>query len=227
MTTITQNIETVRAEIARHARTAGRDPAAIRLVAVSKTRPAEDIASARDAGQSDFGENYLQEALPKIAALDGRGIRWHFIGRVQSNKTRELAMHFDWVQTVDRERIALRLCEQRPPDLPPLNICLQVNIDREPQKAGIDPDDVAGVAHAVSALPRLRLRGLMAIPAATEDHARQRDSFLRLRALHDRLVDSGIPLDTLSMGMSGDLRAAIDAGSTMVRVGTAIFGQRG
>lgn len=227
MTALARKLAMVRDEIARHAEEFGRDADEIRLVAVSKTRPAADIAAALDAGQADFGENYLQEAGEKIAALPDAGARWHFIGRIQSNKTRELAERFDWVQTVDRERIARRLDAQRPENLPPLNVCLQVNADREPQKAGADPDDLEHLARAVAAMPRLRLRGLMAIPAVSDDFDSQLQRFHVIRALHDRLVQAGFPLDTLSMGMSGDLRAAIAAGSTMVRVGTAIFGARG
>lgn len=227
MTDIARNLADVRAEIARHAHEFGRDPAGIRLVAVSKTRPAGDILAAMNAGQADFGENYLQEAVLKQEALAGRAPCWHFIGRIQSNKTRELAARFDWVQTVDSERIAVRLDAQRPDHLPALNVCLQVNIDREPQKAGVDPAAVQAFADAVGRMKRLRLRGLMAVPAASTDFERQRDSFERLRAIHEQLVAAGLPLDTLSIGMSGDLRAAIAAGSTMVRVGTAIFGPRG
>ncbi|HEX7048069.1 MAG TPA: YggS family pyridoxal phosphate-dependent enzyme [Gammaproteobacteria bacterium] len=217
----------VRGEIARHAQEFGRDANEIQLVAVSKTRPAADVASAFEAGQVDFGENYLQEAGPKIGALEDLGIRWHFIGRIQSNKTRELASRFDWVQTVDRERVATRLNAQRPENLPPLNICLQVNADREAQKAGLDPDHVPALARKVARMQRLRLRGLMAIPAASDDFEAQRQAFLRVRKLYDQLRADGLELDTLSIGMSGDLRAAVAAGSTMVRVGTAIFGPRG
>ncbi len=217
----------VRDEIAMHAREFGRDPDTIGIVAVSKTRPAADVAAAFEAGLADFGENYLQEALPKVAALDDLGARWHFIGRVQSNKTRELAARFDWVQTVDRERVAARLDAQRPGRLPPLNVCLQVNADGEAQKAGADPDDVPALARKVAAMPRLRLRGLMAIPAPSGDFETQRQGFLRVGRLYDQLRADGLELDTLSIGMSGDLRAAIAAGSTLVRVGSAIFGARG
>ncbi|HEX6929901.1 MAG TPA: YggS family pyridoxal phosphate-dependent enzyme [Gammaproteobacteria bacterium] len=227
MTDIASKLAAVREEIARHAEEFHRDAGEIRLVAVSKTRPAADIVQAIEAGQADFGENYLQEALPKIGALPGLDARWHFIGRIQSNKTRELAARFDWVQTVDRERIAARLDAQRPEHLPPLNVCLQVNVDREPQKAGIGPGELPGLAQAIAAMPRLRLRGLMAIPAAADDFEVQRQRFEVLRGLYDRLRADGLALDTLSMGMSGDLRAAIAAGSTLVRVGTAIFGARG
>lgn len=227
MADIRSRLHAVRDQIASHARACARGPEGVRLVAVSKTRPATDVAQALEAGQRDFGENYLQEALPKIEALANRGAVWHYIGRIQSNKTRELAAAFDWVQTVDRLKVAQRLDAQRSPDMLPLNICLQVNIDREPQKAGTLPEDVPALAAAASRLPRLRLRGLMAIPAATGDPARQRTSFSALRELFERLRTDGLELDTLSMGMSGDLAAAITEGSTMVRVGTAIFGPRG
>lgn len=226
-TDIADRLTAVRAAIATHAREFGRDPDDIRLLAVSKTCPPADIARALAAGQRDFGENYLQEALPKMDALRDSGARWHFIGRIQSNKTRELAARFDWVHTLDRERIARRLNDQRPTELPPLNICLQVNLDREPQKGGLDPDALAAVAHAVADLPRLRLRGLMTIPAPREDFTAQRDVFARLRDHLEQLRALGLELDTLSMGMSGDLRAAIAAGSTLLRIGTAIFGERG
>lgn len=226
MPDIPARLHAVRDAIATHARESGRDAAAIRLVAVSKTRPAADVAAALAAGQVDFGENYLQEALPKIAALAGSGACWHYIGRIQSNKTRELAAHFDWVQTVDRLRIARRLSEQRADSLSPLNICLQVNLDNEPQKAGAAPGEVAALAAEVTRLPRLRLRGLMAIPAARNGFEHQRQAFARLHDLHASLRAEGHALDTLSMGMSGDLDAAIAEGSTMVRIGTAIFGPR-
>lgn len=227
MPDIPARLARVRDAIAESARDAGRDPAGIRLVAVSKTRPADDVAAALAAGQADFGENYLQEALPKIAALRGRGACWHYIGRIQSNKTRELAAHFDWVQTVDRIRIAQRLSAQREAHLPPLNICLQVNVDAEAQKSGASPEELAALADETAGLPRLRLRGLMAIPAQQADIALQRQSFAHLRALAESLRARGHAIDVLSMGMSGDLGAAIAEGSTMVRVGTAVFGPRG
>ena len=220
---IAVNLARVRDDIADAATAAGRDPQSVRLVAVSKTRLVADIAAALAENQRDFGENYLQEALPKIETLSGCGACWHYIGRIQSNKTRELAAHFDWVQTVDRERIARRLSEQRPATLPPLNICLQVNIDREPQKAGADPGDIPGLAEAVRTLPQVRLRGLMAIPAANGDARR---AFAALRELFEQLRAQGHELDTLSMGMSEDVQKAIQEGSTMVRIGTAIFGAR-
>lgn len=227
MTDIAAALATVRDRIEAYAREAGRDPAEVRLVAVSKTRTSADIAAALDAGQTDFGENYLQEALPKLDTLAGCGATWHFIGRIQTNKTRELAARFDWVQTVDRERVAERLDAHRPETLPPLNVCLQVNIDAEPQKAGVDPVLLPALATRVAQMPRLRLRGLMAIPADTSDSAQQRASFARLRTLFEELRAAGHPLDTLSIGMSADLRAAILEGSTMVRIGTALFGPRG
>lgn len=223
---IAVNLANVREAIARHAEEFGRDPSAIRLVAVSKTRPAADVALALQLDQLEFGENYLQEALPKIETLTGCGARWHYIGRIQANKTRELAARFDWVQTVDREKVAQRLNDQRPESLPRLNICLQVNVDAEPQKAGAQPGELAALAIAIAQMPRLRLRGLMAIPAAQDDFDTQRRAFARLRELFEQLRNGGHDIDTLSMGMSGDLRAAIAEGSTMVRIGTAVFGSR-
>lgn len=223
---IAANLANVRDAIVRHAEEFGRDPAAIQLVAVSKTRPPADVAAALQQNQLDFGENYLQEAIPKIETLAGCGARWHYIGRIQTNKTRDLAAHFDWVQTVDREKVAQRLNDQRPDSLPPLNICLQVNVDSEPQKAGAKPGELMALATAITRMPRLRLRGLMAIPAEQDDFDGQRRSFAQLRELFEQLQGSGHDLDTLSMGMSGDLRAAIAEGSTLVRVGTAIFGAR-
>lgn len=223
MSTIAENIANVRERIARAAVSAGRDPAEVTLIAVSKTRPASAIRDAWAAGQRDFGENYLQEALDKIEALAELPIVWHFIGPIQSNKTRPIAEHFAWVHSVDRLKIAQRLSEQRPPELGPLNICLQVNISREPSKSGVLPEDVGELAAAVAALPRLRLRGLMAIPAPADDSdARRRP----LGELRECLQGLSMPLDTLSMGMSDDLGEAVQEGATMVRVGTALFGQR-
>ena len=198
----------------------------VTLLAVSKSLPAEYVRAVYDAGQHCFGESYVQEALDKIAALDRLAIEWHFVGRVQSNKTRAIADAFSWVHGVDRFRIAQRLSEQRPAHLPPLNICLQVNLSREASKAGIDVDRLTELAHAVLALPRLRLRGLMAIPEQTRDFKEQRKLFRELRLARDKLGDEGLVLDTLSMGMSDDLEAAIAEGATIVRVGTAIFGTR-
>jgi len=226
MTTISANLQAVRERIDAAARKFGRDPAAIALLAVSKTKPVGAIREACAAGQKAFGENYVQEGLEKIAALAGAGIEWHFIGPLQSNKTRPVAEAFDWVHSIDRLKIAQRLSEQRPESLSPLQICLQVNVSGEDTKSGIDIAGIEALALQVAALPRLRLRGLMAIPAPEEDFDVQRQAFRRLRECHERLIASGLPLDTLSMGMSHDLEAAVAEGSTLVRVGTAIFGER-
>ncbi len=226
MTRITSRIKNVRQRLVDAACDCGRDPAQVALLAVSKTRPVEDIQSAMEAGLTCFGENYLQEALPKIEALSGEKISWHFIGPVQSNKTRDLAAHFDWVQSVDRLKVATRLSAQRSSSATPLNVCVQVNIDAEPQKAGVLPDDAELLCQAVSKLPQLRLRGLMIIPAASDDIEKQYSSFMAARQLFDQIRANGLPLDTLSMGMSGDLEAAVRAGSSMVRIGTDIFGPR-
>jgi pyridoxal phosphate enzyme (YggS family) len=198
----------------------------VRLLAASKTQPATAIADLAAAGQHRFGENYLQEALDKMAELEGLDLEWHFIGPIQTNKTRGIAEHFAWVHSVDRLKIAERLNAQRPAEMPPLNICLEVNIDREPSKHGFDEDKVTEAARAVAALPRLRLRGLMAIPAPASDFDQQRQPFARLRGLRDRLHAEGLTLDTLSIGMSDDLEAAIAEGATLVRIGTALFGPR-
>ncbi len=204
-----------------------RPPGSVQLLAVSKTQPVTAIAALAAAGQSAFGENYAQEALDKIAALATLGLEWHFIGPLQANKTRAVAERFAWVHSVDRLKIAERLSVQRPIELPPLNICLQVNIDQEPAKHGLAPGEVATVAQAVTDLPRLRLRGLMAIPAPIADFAAQRRPLARLRELQESLNSAGLALDTLSMGMSDDLEAAIAEGATWVRIGTALFGPRG
>jgi len=226
-------LQQVRTRIERAARGAGRDPREITLVAVSKTFGPDRVLQALEQGQTRFGENYLQEAAAKIAQLaradPAQRLEWHFIGPIQSNKTRELARLFDWVQTVDRLKIAQRLGEQRPPGRPDLNVLLQVNISGEASKSGVPAGELPELARQVAALPRLRLRGLMAIPAPSQDPAQQRASFARMRALFEQLrgqADPGAGLDTLSMGMSDDLEAAIAEGSTMVRVGTAIFGAR-
>ena len=196
------------------------------MLAVSKTRSADAVAAALDCGLHRFGENYLQEALEKIGQLEGRGIEWHFIGPIQSNKTRPIATHFDWVHSVDREKIARRLSEQRPGGSPPLQICLQVNISAETSKSGVLPEEVPALAEAIADLPGVKLRGLMAIPAATDDIAAQHAAFGKLRELFDDLNANGVGLDTLSMGMSGDMEAAIAEGATIVRIGTDIFGPR-
>jgi PLP dependent protein len=198
----------------------------VALLAVSKTQPAAAIAAMAAAGQTRFGENYLQEALEKMVELAALDLEWHFIGPVQTNKTRGIAEHFSWVHSVDRLKIAERLSAQRPAHLPPLNICLQVNIDREPTKHGLDEAEIVAIAPAVAALPGLRLRGLMAVPAPTTTFTAQRQPLAQLRGLQERLIAAGLALDTLSMGMSDDLEAAIAEGATLVRIGTALFGPR-
>lgn len=203
-----------------------RPPGSVQLLAVSKTRPAEDLRQAAAAGQRCFGESYLQEALEKIRALQDLPIEWHFIGPIQSNKTRQIAEHFDWVHSVDRLKIAQRLNDQRPPDLPKLQICIQVNTSGETTKSGCNPEEVAELAHAITQLPRLQLRGLMAIPAPEDDFEQQRLPFRKLRELMTQLNEAGLSLDTLSMGMSDDMEAAIAEGATIVRIGTAVFGER-
>lgn len=222
------NLQRVNHRIAQTCSAFHRSSQAVALLAVSKTAPAEAVRAAFNLGQTRFGENHVQEALDKMAALaDLRtGMEWHLIGPLQSNKTRVVAEHFDWVQSVDRLRIAQRLNDQRPAHLPVLQVCLQVNTSGEDSKSGAAPDEVEDLARAVAALPRLQLRGLMALPAPTDDPAQQRAAHRELRQLFDHLTAQGLPLDTLSMGMSGDLEAAIAEGSTLVRVGTAIFGAR-
>ncbi|GEC94677.1 YggS family pyridoxal phosphate enzyme [Zoogloea ramigera] len=212
--------------IARAAEAAGRDAAEVRLLAVSKTWPADSVREAAAAGQCAFGENYVQEGAEKVDALAGLGLEWHFIGPLQSNKTRLVANRFVWVHSIDRLKIAERLSAQRDAHLPPLEVCIQVNVSGEASKSGVAPGELPELAHAVAGLPRLRLRGLMAIPEPTSDVALQRARFATLRQLRDQLNADGLALDTLSMGMSDDLEAAIAEGSTMVRVGTAIFGSR-
>jgi hypothetical protein len=221
-----ERLAAVRARIEAAARRAGRDPGEVRLLAVSKQQTAEAIAAAADAGQSEFGENYVREALPKIDALRARSLAWHFIGQLQANKTRDVAEHFQWVHTVDRERIATRLDAQRPHHAPPLEVLLQVRLGDEPGKGGVEPGDLARLAAFVANLPRLRLRGLMCIPPPAADEAAQRAPFARLRELLADLNTRGHRLDTLSMGMSADLEAAVLEGATLVRIGTAVFGPR-
>jgi hypothetical protein len=227
---ITQNVQQVSALIAEAARGVGRDPASVLLLAVSKTFGSDAVIEAAEAGQRAFGENYLQEALDKQQSVQTLRpdlvLEWHFIGPIQSNKTRPIAEHFEWAHAVDREKIARRLSEQRPPNLPPLNICLQVNVSGEDSKSGVAPTEVLALAQAVTTLPGLRLRGLMAIPEPAEDVESQRKPFALLRALQQQLTEAGIPTDTLSMGMSADMDAAIAEGATIVRIGTAIFGKR-
>lgn len=228
MGSIGSNLQEVKGRIARACREAGRDENSVTLLAVSKTFPAAAVRDAFDAGCRQFGENYVQEMLDKITTLaDLRGqITWHLIGPLQSNKTRPVAEAVDWVHSVDRLKIAQRLSEQRPAHLPPLQVCLQVNISGEASKSGLAPAEVPAVAQAVAALPRLRLRGLMAIPEPAGDEAAQRAPHRALRELLLALNNSGLALDTLSMGMSADLEAAVAEGATIVRVGTAIFGGR-
>jgi pyridoxal phosphate enzyme (YggS family) len=205
----------------------GRDPGTVTLLAVSKGHSAEMIRSAHALGQRHFGESYLKEALAKMDVLSDLEITWHFIGRLQGNKTREVATHFDWVHTIDRERVARRLDEQRPHYAAPLDVCIQINLDAEPAKGGTTLDAMADLAAVIERLPRLRLRGLMCIPRERDAFDAQRAAFERLTEALRSLVDLGHPVDTLSMGMSADLEAAIAAGATTVRVGTAVFGERG
>jgi len=196
------------------------------LLAVSKTWPLECVIEAADAGQQAFGENYVQEGADKAIAAAGRQLNWHFIGPLQSNKTRQVAEHFAWVHSIERLKIAERLSAQRPGNLPPLQVCVQVNVSGEASKSGCAPGETLALCHAIAALPNLRLRGLMAIPEPTEDSAAQRAAFRRLREIYDTVRAAGLPLDTLSMGMSHDLEAAVAEGATIVRIGTAIFGER-
>ena len=223
MSTIADNISQVSARITAAALDAQREPTQIDLLAVSKTKPAAAIREAFVAGIRDFGENYLQEALGKQAELADLPLTWHFIGPIQSNKTRAIAENFAWVHSVDRLKIAQRLSEQRPVELGSLNVCIQVNVSGEASKSGCAPDDLPALASAIAALPNLHLRGLMAIPEPTDDWAAQNAAFARVRSLQQSLQ---MPLDTLSMGMSHDLDAAIAQGSTCVRIGTALFGAR-
>ncbi len=227
---IAENLVHVRQAIAQAAAAAGRAASDVQLLAVSKTFGADAVIEAAQAGQHAFGENYLQEALDKMQAVHqlraDLPLSWHFIGPIQSNKTRPIAEHFDWVHSVDREKIAQRLSDQRPDGLPPLQVCLQVNVSGEDSKSGIAPDEVLALAKAVAALPRLRLRGLMAIPEPAASFDEQRPPFSKLRELQAQLAAQGLPTDTLSMGMSADMAAAIAEGATIVRVGTAIFGKR-
>jgi len=226
MATIGFNMQAVRQRVADAARACGRDPAAVGLIAVSKTFGADAVAAAHACGQRVFGENYVQEAVDKIVTLASLGLEWHFIGPIQSNKTRQIAENFAWVHSVDRAKIAERLAAARPAALAPLQVCIQINIGDENTKSGVAPADALALARAIAALPRLKLRGLMTIPPASDEPAQQRRYFAELRKLKEQLVTAGVALDTLSMGMSADLEAAIAEGATLVRVGTAIFGQR-
>lgn len=226
MSELHDRLQQVRREVAEAERQFGREPGSVKLLAVSKTRNAGDVLALAQLGISDFGENYVQEARAKIGQLSGHSLTWHFIGPVQSNKTRHIAECFDWVHSVDRIKVAHRLNAARPADLPPLNICIQVNVDAESTKSGIDPDEVEQLAEQIPPLSRLNLRGLMALPAPTGDFAGQRHSFLRTRRLQEKLMDKGYRLDTLSMGTTGDMQAAIAEGATVIRIGTALFGPR-
>lgn len=223
---VADRLQTVWARIRTAEQRFQRPAGSVALLAVSKTQPPAAIAAAAAAGQHCFGENYVQEALEKIARLAALKLEWHFIGPIQANKTRLIAENFAWVHSVDRLKVAERLNAQRPAPLPPLNVCLQVNISQEATKSGLDVADVLAVARVVATLPRLRLRGLMAIPAPTADFDVQRQSFARVRQAQERLIAAGLALDCLSMGMSDDLEAAIAEGATLVRIGTAIFGPR-
>jgi len=226
MSAIADNLQAVRARIANAAVATGRSPDTVRLLAVSKTWPLSCILEAADAGQCAFGENYVQEGIDKIAAITGRNLEWHFIGPLQSNKSRSVAERFDWVHSIERLKIAERLSAQRPAYLAPLQVCIQVNVSGETSKSGCAPDEAPGLCKSIAALPGLRLRGLMAIPEPTDSIDAQRLPFRQLRQIYEHIRAAGLPLDTLSMGMSHDLEAAVAEGATIVRIGTAIFGER-
>lgn len=224
--TIEQRLAQVRQRVNDAEQKYGRKTGSVQILAVSKTQPLASLREAQLAGQKAFGENYLQDALPKILGLTQPRPEWHFIGPVQSNKTRDIAENFDWVQSLDRLKIAQRLDQQRPPGLPPLSICLQVNIDNEAEKSGVSPEQVPALAEQLQQLPNLHFRGLMAIPRATSDTVQQRKAFHLLKEIFEQLKSEYPKMDTLSMGMSNDLEAAIAEGATIVRIGTAIFGPR-
>ena len=224
---VTENLGLISDLLAKAAVEAGRSPGDVHLLAVSKKQPLEKIIAAADAGQRDFGENTVPEGIDKVTKLAQRGLCWHFIGHLQSNKTRPVAEHFDWVHSVDKLKTAKRLSEQRPESLGDLNVCIQVNIDEETSKSGAAPAEVADLARDIALLPRLRLRGLMCLPAIRETFEQQRVPFARTRELAEALAHDGLVMDTLSMGMSDDFRAAIMEGATIVRIGTALFGPRG
>ncbi len=226
MDTIGVNLQAVKARIATAAKQCGRDPGSIELLAVSKTFGADAVRSAHAAGQHAFGENYVQEAVDKITALRDLPLVWHFIGPIQGNKTRQIATHFDWVHSIDRLKIAGRLAAARPATMAPLQVCIQINIGDEDSKSGVVPAEALALARGIATLPQLKLRGLMSIPPASEDITVQRGHFAQLRRLRDEIAAAGFSLDTLSMGMSADIEAAVAEGATMVRVGTAIFGAR-
>ena len=230
MTTIDSRLQQVKRRISTACLAAGRAPGEVGLLAVSKTQSPDAVREAHASGQSAFGENYIQEGVEKILVLRDLPLVWHMVGPVQSNKTRGVAEHFDWVQSLDRLKTAERLSAQRPGHLPPLNVCLQVNIDAGPNKSGVAPEAALALARGISALPRLRLRGLMALPEPTPDFIAQQQVFTKARAIFDHILAAQLPgwieFDTLSLGMSADLEAAVAAGSTLVRVGTAVFGER-
>lgn len=223
---VTENLRKIRDLLAETAEDAGRSRDSVKLLAVSKKQPVAAIVEAASAGQRDFGENQVVEGIEKITEIDNPGLTWHFIGHLQTNKTRLVAEHFSWVHSVDRLKTARRLSDQRPEALGDLNVCIQVNVDQEASKSGVAEDEVGDLAAAIMELPRLRLRGLMCLPAIREDFEAQRLPFRRLRELGAQLAGAGMPVDTLSMGMSDDFRAAIYEGSTIVRIGTAVFGPR-
>jgi pyridoxal phosphate enzyme (YggS family) len=223
---VTENFRKIQDLLAKAAVDAGRSAGSIRLLAVSKKKPAEAVLEAYAAGQRDFGENFVQEGLEKITEVDRDDAIWHFIGHLQSNKTKAVAQHFQWVHTIDRLKVAHRLSTQRPHYAGDLNVCIEVNIDAEDNKSGASVTEVADLAAAIAELPRLKLRGLMCLPAVRQDVAAQREPFARLRALMESLNDAGMQLDTLSMGMTADYAAAIQEGATIVRIGTALFGAR-
>lgn len=226
MSVIADKLQAVHQRIDAATLAAGRAPGSVRLLAVSKTKPLADVLAAADAGQHLFGENYVQEGCSKASATRAQSLEWHFIGPLQSNKSRLVAENFDWVHTIDRLKIAERLSSQRPADRPPLQVCVQVNISDEDSKSGCSLAEAGALCHAIAHLPGLRLRGLMTIPAPEDDPLAQRLPFARLRTLYESLQRDGLALDTLSMGMSHDLEAAIAEGATLVRIGTAIFGER-
>ena len=226
MSAIATNLQAVRERIAKAALAAGREPGDIMLLAVSKTKPLADVLCAAAAGQSAFGENYAQEGVDKMPGAVDRDLSWHFIGPLQSNKTRLVAEHYAWVHSIERLKIAERLSAQRPAHLPPLQVCVQINVSGEASKSGCAPDQALALCQAISTLPGLKLRGLMTIPEASDDPAEQCKPFRQLREIADSIRAAGVPLDTLSMGMSHDLEAAIAEGATIVRIGTAIFGER-
>ena len=226
MIRVTENFRKIQDLLAKAAVDAGRSAGSIRLLAVSKKKPAETVLEAYSAGQRDFGENFVQEGLEKITEVDRDDAIWHFIGHLQANKTKAVAQHFQWVHTIDRLKVARRLSTQRPHYAGDLNVCIEVNIDAEDNKSGASVSEVADLAAAIAELPRLKLRGLMCLPAVRQDVAAQREPFARLRALMESLNDAGMQLDTLSMGMTADYAAAIQEGATIVRIGTALFGAR-